>query len=227
MARIFRPSGAQLSSEAFCPLCDRQTSTSKTAAGPSGPNIPPVLVCEAHLQFRDTWAKRWAETESRVSRMTNTRKEHWLHGCYIEHRDPYGNLSIGFDLGCHAYARWYSGSVLVVAEKPMSLASPARKQWLRFSRILHREAAGTAHAPLRQQYSAEAERIEAASFDTYEDLGKIPQVVFVKPAELSALILPYSTVYITCELGQAKMSLHILGAGALVVDYTKRIAHNA
>lgn len=227
MAIIFAPSGEQLNQEVFCPLCDSQTISPKTAAGPSGPNIPPVLVCESHLLFRDAWAKSWAGTNPRISKMATARKISWLSGCYIEHRDPYGHLSIGFDLGCHAYARWYSGSILVVTGKPMSFASPARKQWVRFSRALHRAAASTAHAPLRQQYTLEAERIEATTFDTEENQFKTPQVVFAEPADLSELVFAYSTVYITCALDQRKIPKLILSTGALVVDYTKSIVHNA
>lgn len=227
MATIFAPSGEQLSPETFCPLCGTQTTNPKTAAGPSGPNIPPVLVCESHLLFRGAWLKSWADTNWRPSMFATVHKKSWLSGCYVEHRDPFSDLTIASDLGRHSYARWYSGSVLVVAEKPMSLASPARKQWLHFSRALRRTASGTLHAPLRQQYALEAKRIEATTFDSHEDPTRSPQVVLVTPDDLSDLVLPYSTVYVTCEFDTRKFPKLILGAGSLVVDYTKRIVHNA
>lgn len=124
------------------------------------------------------------------------------------------------DLARHLYTRMYYGKVVIVAEKPVSVISPLRKQWLKLARKVQKERASTLNATRIKELSGIVSYMHTLDFTTHYPPDEHPGDVYIATVEAILRWPPQCrTMYVTCEVELEK--LHMITAwmppGSLVV----------
>ena len=146
--------------------------------------------------------------------------------CYVELRKSAarGTDSIAADIMRHLYTRHHLGKAVIISEDPLDYLGAARKQWLKLSRALQKERAGTLNADKILKYTHTITRMQHTHFAAKPPLDQ-PEadVYFVSPADLAVMPLHCYTVYLLTpiDMSRAEHMSEQLPPGALVIDYNR------
>ncbi|HSX29161.1 MAG TPA: hypothetical protein VLE73_01220 [Candidatus Saccharimonadales bacterium] len=146
--------------------------------------------------------------------------------CYVEIRSTTarGTDSVTADVMRHVYARQHLGKVVIISEEPPEYVAAARKQWLKLSRSLQKERAGTLNADKILKYTHTITRMQHMHFTTQSPLDEDDaEAYFLPAAGLAVMPLHCYTVYLLTpiDMALAEHMVQQLPPGALVVDYNK------
>jgi hypothetical protein len=124
------------------------------------------------------------------------------------------------DLARHMYTRAACGKVVIVADNPVSLLSPLRKQWLKLMRKVQKEAAKTLNATRIYEFGQVVIRMQTLQFSCKWSADIYPaDVCIATPEQLLQWAPECQTLYVTCEI--KREDLYVITAlmpkGALVV----------
>ena len=145
-----------------------------------------------------------------------------MHGLIVE-QNSFGANPGTKDLARHLYTRMNCGKVVIVADKPNSLISAIRKQWLKLARKVQKEAASTLSATRIYELNEVITRMHTLSFTTkWPPDAYGPADVYIATANELLQWAPEAecrTLYVTCEIKPEQ--LHMVTAwmreGGLVV----------
>ncbi|HSX28467.1 MAG TPA: hypothetical protein VLF60_03400 [Candidatus Saccharimonadales bacterium] len=144
---------------------------------------------------------------------------------YVERRDlaTSGMTELAADMVLHMYARRFPDYTIVVAAEPFLLLRVVRKQWLKLLRTVQRERSKTLNARRIAQLSQDITRMQELRFATKTpDEEPLASVFFIKERQLSEMLPPISTCYISPEMNHepcATRCEQILQAKGLLVTY--------
>jgi hypothetical protein len=146
--------------------------------------------------------------------------------CYIELRKSAarGTESVIADAMRHLHTRQHLGRTVIVHEQPLSILSPARKQWLKLTRSLQKQRSSTLNADKILKYTHAITRMQRMRFSAKTPLDQPDgDVYFLRPAELDTLPVHCWNMYVLCpvELETAQLALTQLPGEALIIDYLK------
>ncbi len=124
------------------------------------------------------------------------------------------------DLARHLYTRMYYGKVVIVADKPLSVISSLRKQWLKLARKVQKERASTLNATRIKELSGIISYMYGLDFTVHYPPDNNPGDVYIASADEVLRWPPQCrTMYATCDIELEK--LHMITAwmpkGSLVV----------
>lgn len=142
-----------------------------------------------------------------------------MHGL-IREEDSFGANPGTKDLARHLYTRMYYGKVVIVANKPLSVISPLRKQWLKLARKVQKERASTINATRIKELSGIVGYMHGLCFTVHYTPDDYPGDVYIATVDQILQWPPQCrTMYVTCEVELEK--LHMITAwmppGSLVV----------
>ena len=129
------------------------------------------------------------------------------NGLYIEARKT-GNSVLSYDIVRHLYTRQRRGNVVVVADKPVVLASSVLKQWVALTRFVRRQRSSTLKSPRLHELSRVLANMEHLHMASRPSLA--PQdggVLFATLDELIASPPTCHTLYITREISESDLNL--------------------
>lgn len=124
------------------------------------------------------------------------------------------------DLARHLYTRMWSGAIVIVADKPLALISPVRKQWLKLARKVQRERAGTMNAARIKELTDITMRMHNLRFlPKWSEDVEAADVYLATVEQLLAWPPECSTMYITgdVELEKLYMITAWMPQGSLIV----------
>ncbi|MGH7157651.1 MAG: hypothetical protein ACREGD_01040 [Candidatus Saccharimonadales bacterium] len=134
-----------------------------------------------------------------------------------------GADNVAADIMRHLYTRQYLGKSVVVCSQPVGLISAARKQWLKLSRSLQRQRAGTLNADKILKFTHGIVHMQRLRF-TAKALLQHPEadIFFLQPDAVQQLPAQCLTAYLTQSLtaAQTRLLRDQLPPDALVIDYT-------
>ncbi|HEY1835961.1 MAG TPA: hypothetical protein VGG13_04030 [Candidatus Saccharimonadales bacterium] len=144
--------------------------------------------------------------------------------CYLELRGSIkrGGLDLAADLARHLHTRQYLGKTIVVCERPSVLLPNVHKQWLRLSRTIQKQRAGTANADKILKYTRTITHMQHMRFVACTPLeAPDADVYFLRRNQLESLPMHCFNVYLSISLPTqtALDMLAHLPAEALLVDY--------
>lgn len=128
------------------------------------------------------------------------------------------------DIARHLYTRMYSGKVVIVVERPASLISPLRKQWLKLMRSVQKERARTLDAARVLELTNRVTHMQSLRFTASWHAGDVSyddehEVYLATVDQLLRWPPDYRTMYVVCDIDIEK--LHMITAwmppGSLVV----------
>ncbi len=124
------------------------------------------------------------------------------------------------DLARHMYTRTACGKVVIIADSPLALLSPLRKQWLKLARKVQKESAKTLNATRIYELSQVVVRMQTLKFSCKWSSRDYPaDVCIATPEQLLHWAPECQTLYVTCEV--KREDLYIITAlmpkGALTV----------
>lgn len=124
------------------------------------------------------------------------------------------------DLARHLYTRMYYGKVVIVADKPSSVISALRKQWLKLARKVQKERASTINATRVKELSGIISYMHSLDFTTHYPPDDYPGDVYIATVDEVLRWPPQCrTMYVTFEIGLEKQ--HMITAwmppGSLIV----------
>lgn len=127
---------------------------------------------------------------------------------YIEERDIINGATFGWDMAHHLYARYRSGVVVVVADRPKVVLATVRKQWFKIIAKLKNEHSRTLNKDLKNRLKNLVEQMETMPFtvgqppvDTVSNLG----IYILDPIEMQKMPNKYRTIYWVAS-GSAQMA---------------------
>jgi hypothetical protein len=114
----------------------------------------------------------------------------------------------------------YYGKVVIVADKPQSVISALRKQWLKLARKVQKERAGTLNATRVKELSSIVSYMHNLDFTILYPPDDYPGDIYIASVnEILRWPPQCRTMYVTCEIELEK--LHMITAwmpqGSLVV----------
>lgn len=111
-----------------------------------------------------------------------------------------GDTALSYDLAHHMLARQIKGRIAVVTDRPVSLMSAARKQWLKLLRHIERERSSTLSVR-RLELANELTRLKSVSFTAERPITD-PQASICFGTVDDFLQAPpiCNTLYITCQI---------------------------
>lgn len=144
--------------------------------------------------------------------------------CFIELRKSAarGTDSIAADVMRHLHTRQHLGKAVVISEDPAAILATARKQWLKLSRFLQKQRAGTLNADKILKYTHTITRMQHMRFTIKSPLEQPDgDVYFLRPADLIIMPMPTWTVYSICDIGSGEKAalLDQMPNDALIIDY--------
>lgn len=142
-----------------------------------------------------------------------------MHGLIFE-RGSFGANPGAKDLAKHLYTRMSCGKVLILADKPASVLSALRKQWLKLARKVQCERAATMNAVSIKELSAITSQMHNLRFTTQWSADVKAADVYITTVDKLLQWPPEcSTMYVTCkvELEVLHMVTAWMPKGALVV----------
>lgn len=147
-----------------------------------------------------------------------------MHGL-IREEGSFGANPGAKDLARHLYTRMYGGKVVIVTDKPLSLLSTLRKQWLKLARKVQKERASTLNAARIQELTNIVSRMYTLKFTAQYPPDDYPGDVYIATTEKLLHWPPACrTMYVTCDVELEK--LHMITAwmpiGSLVVVIQSR-----
>ncbi|MGH7196383.1 MAG: hypothetical protein ACREGJ_01295 [Candidatus Saccharimonadales bacterium] len=142
-----------------------------------------------------------------------------MHGL-IREEGSFGANPGSKDLARHLYTRMYYGKVVIVVDKPFSVMSPLRKQWLKLTRKVQRERSSTLSAVRISELTSIIGYMQNLKFTMqYPPDEHIGDVYIATVDQLLRWAPDCRTIYITCGIDREK--LHLITAwmpkGSLVV----------
>jgi hypothetical protein len=115
------------------------------------------------------------------------------------------------DLARHLYTRMSCGKVVIVADKPTSILSALRKQWLKLARKVQRERSSTLNGARMRELSEIIAHIQSLRFTTKWPPDEYPADVYIATIDQLLVWAPECrTMYIVCDVELEK--LHIITA---------------
>jgi hypothetical protein len=133
-----------------------------------------------------------------------------------------GTDSLAADAMRHLHTRQHLGKAVIVCDQPVAMLSAARKQWLKLSRFLQKQRAGTLNADKILKYTHAITRMQRMVFSAKSPLDN-PEadVYFLSPDKLAVMPVQCWTTYLLTPLEPplAGSTLSQLPPGALLVDY--------
>jgi hypothetical protein len=133
-----------------------------------------------------------------------------------------GTDSLAADAMRHLHTRQHLGKAVVVCDQPIAMLSAARKQWLKLSRFLQKQRAGTLNADKILKYTHAITRMQRMAFSAKSPLDN-PEadVYFLPPDKLTVMPVQCWTTYLLTPLEPSLASslLSQLPQNALLVDY--------
>src|SRR6476660_4446110 len=95
-----------------------------------------------------------------------TQKELRMTDWYLESRKALarGTDSLAADIMRHLHTRQHLGSAVIICEQPVGMLSAGRKQWLKLSRSLQKQRAGTLNADKILKYTHTITRMQHMGF---------------------------------------------------------------
>ncbi|HET8671401.1 MAG TPA: hypothetical protein VFM05_12475 [Candidatus Saccharimonadales bacterium] len=142
-----------------------------------------------------------------------------MHGL-IREEGSFGANPGTKDLAKHLYTRMYYGKIVIVSDKPRSVISALRKQWLKLTRRVQKERASTLNAVRVAELSDIVSYMQKLDFTTHYPPDDYPGDVYIATVEEILRWPPVCrTMYVTCNIETEK--LHMITAwmprGGLVV----------
>lgn len=122
-----------------------------------------------------------------------------MHGLRVENLSPQRGLS--HDLAHHILSDSLPGKIVVVTDKPLSLLSATRKQWLHLIRRVEIEHARTLDAQQRQEFSDQLRWMNNLCFTAKPPTDLLEADVTFATVERLVLYAPdCATIYVTCDI---------------------------
>lgn len=127
------------------------------------------------------------------------------------------------DLARHLYTRMNCGKMVIVADKPVSLISALRKQWLKLAREVQKEAASTLNATRIYELNEVITRMYTLRFTTkWPPDGYEPADVYITTVDELLRWVPEAecrTLYVTCDIKREELYMVTawMLSGSLVV----------
>jgi hypothetical protein len=142
-----------------------------------------------------------------------------MHGLIVE-EGSFGANPGTKDIARHLYTRMYYGKVVIVTNKPVSVISPLRKQWLRLTRKVQRERSSTLNGVKISELSSIIGCMQNLKFTTHYPPDEHEGDVYLAAIEQILRWPPVCrTMYIACDI--EKVDSHLITAwmppGSLVV----------
>lgn len=110
------------------------------------------------------------------------------------------------DLARHLYTRMYYGKIVIVADKPFSVISALRKQWLKLARKVQKERASTLNASRIRELSGTVGYMHSLDFTTHYPPNDHPGDVYIATVDEVLRWPPQCrTIYITCDVELEKL----------------------
>jgi len=133
-----------------------------------------------------------------------------MHGL-IREENSFGANPGTKDLAKHLYARMYYGKVVVVANRPLTVLSQLRKQWLKLARKVQKERASTLNAVRIREFSDILTHMHNLQFTFHYPPDEYPASVYiVTPEEILRWPPECRTMYVTCDVSAE--NLHMMTA---------------
>ena len=133
-----------------------------------------------------------------------------------------GTDSLAADIMRHLHARQSLGNAIVVCDQPIAMLSACRKQWLKLSRVVQRQRAGTLNADKVMKFTHAISRMQRMRF-TCKPTRQQPDadVYCLTPSQVQALPFSPASLYVTTTLSHdcASFIARHMHARSLVVDY--------
>lgn len=142
-----------------------------------------------------------------------------MHGL-IREEGSFGANPSTKDLARHLFTRMSCGKVVIVTDRPQTLMSPLRKQWLKLMRRVQRERSSTLHAARIAELSNTIARMQSLKFAIGYPPDDYPSDVCLATVEQLLQWAPECrTMYVTCYISVEQ--LHLITAwmpkGGLVI----------
>ncbi|MGD8373944.1 MAG: hypothetical protein PVI21_03750 [Candidatus Woesebacteria bacterium] len=130
-----------------------------------------------------------------------------MHGLRVERLRPQKGLP--YDLARHICNDSLPGKIVVVADRPLSLLSTTRKQWLRLIRRVEIERARILNAKQREEFSDQIRWMNNLRFSAKPPTDLLEADVTFATVERLVLYAPdCTTMYVTCDI--PREMLHII-----------------
>lgn len=137
----------------------------------------------------------------------------------IREENSFGANPGAKDIARHLYTRMFSGTVVIVAERPATMLMLLRKQWFRIYRRIGREQSSTLDSGRLMEYVRLRSRMLAMRFTTKWPDDMPAEVYIATPEQLLRWAPECRTLYVTCDM--ERIELHRITAfmprGSLVV----------
>ncbi len=143
---------------------------------------------------------------------------------YFERRvsSARGTDSLAADIMRHMHARQHLGKVVIICDHPIVMLSACRKQWLKLSRTVQKQRAGTLNADKILKYTHTITRMQRMSFTSKPTMSVPDADVFcISPDHINTIPPHTLSIYLTTDLDTKQTTLlvnHLLPE-ALVIDY--------
>ena len=133
-----------------------------------------------------------------------------------------GTDSLAADIMRHLHARQSLGSEIIVCDHPIAMLSACRKQWLKLSRMVQRQRAGTLNADKVMKFTHAISRMQRMRF-TCKLTCDFPDadVYCLTPSQAAALPFRPASVYLTTTPDKPWIAFaggH-MPTNSLIVDY--------
>jgi hypothetical protein len=130
-----------------------------------------------------------------------------MHGMRVEPLAPRKGMS--YDLACHISNKSLPGKIVVVTDKPLSLLSSTRKQWLKLIRKAEIERARTLDAEQISEISCRLRWMKGLTFTAKPPTDFLETDITFATAEQLVLHAPDCVnIYFTCDI--PRESVHII-----------------
>lgn len=130
-----------------------------------------------------------------------------MHGLRVENMPPRRGLS--HDLARHICNDSLPGKIVIVTDKPLSLMSATRKQWLHLIRRVEIERARVLNAKQREEFSDQIRWMNSLRFTAKPPTDLLEADVTFATVERLVLYAPdCATMYVACDI--PREMLHII-----------------